>query len=149
MKKLLLIAAITMTAVSACFAQGPTGTTQMVNEEFGIIAQELELEQLQMHHLSKILEKKAKEIIPLKNQIKALKERGEHINANDAKAKAYIENEVSNIRARIKQLTSEADEAITEHLNEEQTAKYYDEVKPKIEEKRKASADRANASKKQ
>lgn len=148
MKKSLLIAAVTLITASSVFAQGPTSTTQMVNEEFGLIVQELELEPLQMHHLGKILEKKAEDVIPLQNQIYSLKERRDYMGDSDPKMSAYIENEISNIRARIKQINADADESLTEHLSDDQIAKYFDEVKPAIEDKRKASTARADADKK-
>jgi len=148
MKKSLLIAAVTLISASSIFAQGPTSATQMVNEEFGVIVKELELEPLQMHHLSKILEKKASEVIPIKNQIIALEERRSVMGNSDPKASAYIENELTNLRARIKQIHEDADDSITEHLNEEQVAKYFDEVKPTFEEKRKVSVNRSDSAKK-
>lgn len=148
MKNLLLIVAATLISTSSVMAQGPAGTTLMVNKEFGVIAEKLELEPLQMHHLAKILEKKAEEVIPLQNQIKALEQRRDYIGDSDPQTVAYIENEISNIRARIKQAHTDADDALSEHLNDEQSLKYFSEVKPTLEENRKASTNQADASKK-
>lgn len=147
MKTFLFTTAICVFAVLAASAQGPRNLHQVINDDFSLIAQELKPEPLQLHQISKALEAKAEEIVQAENYIAALKERAALTPDDDTKSRAHIENELSNAAERLKQLHRDKDNAVEELLDEEQAAKYRNEVLPALAKKRKAFADQAKASK--